>query len=70
MPDDITYKTADGATVKIGDRVYNYYDRVPGTIARDGGDGWFDFTGDDGRKTLLDGDRVCTLAFAARKGWK
>lgn len=30
---------------------------------------WFDFLEDDGHTTSLDGSRICSLAFAARKGW-
>jgi len=30
---------------------------------------WFDFNHDDGSSTTLDGSRICTVAFAIKKGW-
>ena len=63
-------RTEDGVTVRKGDRVFNYYDRVYCVIAQDpDGEGWFDTTSDDGRRTLLNGERICSVAFAGRKGW-
>lgn len=30
---------------------------------------WFHFNHDDGTSTTLDGSRICSAAFAERKGW-
>lgn len=30
---------------------------------------WFDFEHDDGSRTLLDGSRICSVAYAKRRGW-
>lgn len=54
-------KTADGKTVGLGDRVFNYYDRKWGVIATMPGqydDGWFDLKQDDGTTALLNGERI------------
>lgn len=67
-----TYTTAspDRQQVSTGDRVFNYYDMEAGTIGEDAGqDGWFTFHADGGKRTLLNGERICSLAYAARKGW-
>jgi hypothetical protein len=72
--------TEDRAIVNFGDKAYNYYDMKPGTIGRihapynDGADKnqdiWFDFVHDDGSQTsMLNGQRICTRAFAARRGF-
>jgi len=65
----VTYITEDGAEVSAGDRVYNYYDMQPGIIGRDHGSGWFDFQQDNGRIKSLNGQRVCTLETARRRGF-
>jgi hypothetical protein len=62
-------RTEDGVEVAMGDRVYNYYDRKPGVITSHAHDGWFDVKHDDGTFALLDGSRICSIAFAERKGW-
>lgn len=30
---------------------------------------WFEFNEDDGRRTHLDGSRICTIEYAQRRGW-
>jgi len=63
-------KLEDGTTATTGDRVFNYYDRYPVTIAGIDGEGWCYTTRDDGsRGPSLNGARMCSLAFAVRKGW-
>ena len=57
-------KTADGYKVNEGDRVFSHYTMTWGTIreAKDWGDNngiWFDFVDDDGKRTLLNGERIC-----------
>jgi hypothetical protein len=77
-PDELTL--ADGTTVphRLGQRVFNYYDMVPGTITRlatrsepdtsgrlpEGKAWWVEVDG-----TPLDGSRLCSIQFARRKGW-
>lgn len=72
------YVTDDNITVQTGDRVYNYYDMRPGVIGESNGYddqpdspnyGWFTFVGDDGRRSTLNGQRICSMAFAASEGW-
>jgi hypothetical protein len=55
--------TANGEEVKVGDRVFNYYDREWGYISESpsGWPDWFEFTADSGRRCLLNGERVATL---------
>lgn len=65
-----TMTLEDGTTAQVGDRVFNYYDRFPVTIDRIGYDGWADTITDDGsRGPILNGQRMCSLEFAARRGW-
>jgi len=68
----MSIRTDCGATVNNGDRVYNYYDMVPGTIVSEPKeDGWFYFQADDSRaKTVLNGQRICTIDFAKRRGFR
>lgn len=66
---ELTYQTEDGVEVRAGDRAYNYYDMQPGVIGRDNGNGWFDFQQDDGRIKTLNGERVCSLEYAKRRGF-
>ena len=55
-----TVITADNKTVRIGDRVFNYYDGKWGTIVGPiSNDGWFDHKADDGKFTSLNGERIC-----------
>jgi hypothetical protein len=70
-----TIRTEDGVTLAVGDRAYNYYDMKPGTIGRISShvsdpDPWFDFDHDDGTHSLLNGSRICTTAYAVRRGFK
>lgn len=81
--------TQDGVTLHLGDRAYNYYDMMPGTIERidaypqpdtmkgqnsgtsidEWTNYWFTFRHTDGSSTSLDGSRICSIAFATKKGW-
>lgn len=59
--EDTTFRTADGATVRVGDRVYNYYDCEWGKIAGHGPfqrEGWFSFVSDAGASRILNGERI------------
>jgi len=69
----VDIRTEDGKIVHEGDRVYNYYDMkpcviVPNTI-RMMPDAWFDTEDDTGRTTVLNGQRICTLQYAQRRGF-
>lgn len=67
---DIT--TEDGVKVGIGDRVYNYYDMKPGVIEgpiRYMPDAWFEVRDDNGKASILNGQRICSIEYAKRKGW-
>lgn len=72
MPEAVI-KTEDGVVVNEGDRIYDYYSMEPGVIVpntiRMMPDAWFDVEKDDGSRTLLNGQRICTLTYAQRKGW-
>lgn len=73
MPDS-TIKTADGVLMKEGDLAYSHYTMSAGTIGPmtssfSDPDPWFDFIHRDGSSTLLNGDRICTIAHAKRMGW-
>lgn len=51
--------TADGATVRKGDRVFNYYDWQWGTIIEDpDSEGWFYVEHEDGSRKTLNGERI------------
>lgn len=65
----IKYRTEDGGEVGENDRAFNYYDRKAGYIGQADTGGWFDFHHDDGTVALLNGDRICTIEFATKKGW-
>lgn len=68
MPPDII--TEDKVVLHAADRAFNYYDMQPGTIVEDpDSSGWFLFRHDDGSTKLLNGERICSLEFAKRKGW-
>jgi hypothetical protein len=67
--------TEDGAVVAKGDVVYNYYDMWPGQIVTNPDDqGWFYVKPLKGverqQQALLNGPRICSLAFAKRRGFK
>lgn len=58
--DEKEIRTEDGATVRKGDVVFNYYDRWWGTIVTDPDrDGWFDVQGVDERR-YLNGARIAS----------
>lgn len=59
-----------GAKLSQGDRAYNYYDMKPGAIGEVGTDGWFHFLNDDGTRTLLNGQRICSMMFARLRGFR
>ena len=64
----------DGTVANEGDTVWNFYDMVPALIVSIGSDGWADTECYDEEKDLtthpmLDGSRMCSLAFARKKGW-
>jgi hypothetical protein len=67
-----TYITDDGVTVAKGDRAYNYYDMKPGVVGEQDSSfaDWFTFNHDDGSRALLNGQRICSMAFARRRGFK
>ena len=64
-----TIKTEDGVRLSSGDRAFNYYDHKPGRVGHVDTDGWFDFDHEDGTRALLDGSRICSVEFAAARGW-
>jgi len=65
-----TYRTEDGVELRTGEAAYDYYSMKPGRIGRGCGSGWFDFEHDDGTVTLLNGQRICSMAYAVRRGFK
>lgn len=66
----ITYTLEDKTEATIGDTVYDYYSLCPVKIIADDGDGWFETERLDGsRGPLLNGERTCSMTFAAKKGW-
>jgi hypothetical protein len=75
MSKPLTITTADGVTLKEGDRVYSHYTMSTGTIGpistfwKEEADPWFDFIHADGKHDTLNGDRVCSLDHAKRMGW-
>lgn len=74
-PQTATIRTEDGVDLHPGDRAYNYYDMKPGRIRGEGRirhlpDDWFDFDHDDGTHALLNGQRICTIEYARRRGFK
>jgi len=67
-----TYRTEDGVELHTGDVAYDYYSMKPGRIGRaiSGQEGWFDFEHDDGTVTMLNGQRICSMAYAVKRGFK
>jgi hypothetical protein len=66
------FVTEDGAHVKVGDEIYDYYSMMKGKIIMFSGympDPWFSVQHTDGKIITLNGQRICTLEFAKRKGW-
>jgi hypothetical protein len=69
----LTYTTEDGIVLSEGDRAYNYYDMKAGRIGKLAGnmpDPWFYFHHDDGTRTTLNGQRICSIEFARRRNFK
>jgi hypothetical protein len=68
------YTTEDGVVVKEGDRVYNYYDMKPGFIVPNtttmAPDPWFYVQHDDGTRSVLNGQRICSVEYAKKRGFK
>lgn len=64
--------TEDGVTLHFGDRAYDYYTMKPGVIGEGtlAPDIWFDFHHDDGTRCLLNGQRICSVEYAKRRGFK
>lgn len=68
---------------EVGARVFNHYDMQAGFIAElatypqpdtsgrlPGGVAWWvDFESDSGKRTSLDGSRMCSIECAQRRGW-
>ena len=74
-PELPAYVTEDHVTVHQGDLVYDYYGMEPVIIGEpSGSDGWFDTLAADGsgkrsRSGMLNGARICTMQYAARRGF-
>jgi hypothetical protein len=59
MAAEKTIVTADGATLKVGDRAFNYYDCKWGKIEEiNRHDDWFTFRHEDGTSAVLNGERI------------
>ena len=55
-------RSADGAELKEGDRVFNYYDGWWGTVGWIDPAGWFTLTDDvSAHSAVLNGERVCKV---------
>lgn len=77
---DLRIMTEDHVELGFGDKAYDYYNMKPGKIGRihaPYGNGedlnqdiWFDFEHDEGGSAMLNGQRICTLRFAERRGFK
>lgn len=70
MSDRERYTTEDNVTVYEGDLVYDYYGMEPVYIGRTCDDGWFHTESFDDRTKrsksgMLNGQRICTVEFAA-----
>jgi hypothetical protein len=61
--------TEDHVELVEGDQAYDYYDFNLGTIHDIDASGWFDLVTEDGRRLYRNGQRVCSVAFAQRRGW-
>lgn len=77
-------RTEDGQWVGEGDQVFDYYNMAPGVVGRIEGehravyhdplmqgstDPWFTVTHDNGAQKTLNGQRICSLDGARKKGW-
>lgn len=66
------YMTEDGCELETGDQAYDYYSMKPGKIGEDARafeGGWFTFEHTDGTTELLNGQRICTMGYAIRRGF-
>ena len=69
------YVTADGYVRKQGDEVFDYYSFERVIIGEPAGSpGWFNTMSVEdptvfSRAKMLNGDRICTLDNARRRGW-
>ena len=62
--------SCDNKEFTVGDQVFNYYDMRLGTITSEPeNDGWFYFTDTDNFKKFLNGERICSIETATKKGW-
>jgi hypothetical protein len=67
--------TEDKVVVQEGDTVYDFYNRKWGTIRvgsaqTDSVSGtWFDVDHVGGGKSFLNGERICSVAYAKSRGW-
>jgi hypothetical protein len=74
-PQAPAYVTEDHVTVHEGDTVYDYYGMEVVIIGKpSGSDGWFDTLAADGsghrsKSGMLNGSRICTMRYAARRGF-
>lgn len=50
--------SADGHPFFEGDRMFSHYTMTTGLVRRVADDGWFNFDGDDGKTSILNGERV------------
>jgi hypothetical protein len=65
-----TVRTEDGVTLNIGDEAYDYYGFNLGVITGPiDSAGWFDLVTADGRKLYRNGERICSIAYARKRGW-
>jgi hypothetical protein len=81
-----TIRTEDGVELKEGDRAYDYYSMKPGYILKFDNDPredqyinseqqgskkpWFSFQHDEGTRQYLNGQRICSMEYAIRRGFK
>lgn len=57
-----------GHTLHVGDQAFSVYTMTSGEIGPVDSSGWFDFADAAGKRSLLNGDRVCCLECARRYG--
>lgn len=63
--------TEDGEPILLDELLFNYYDMKPGRFeeikAQD--NGWGTFCHTNGTRSILNGERVCSIRWAWAKGW-
>ena len=65
------YVTEDDVMVFQGERAYNYYEMKPGVVGKPSFfKEWFEFIHDDGTVTSLNGQRICSVAYARRRKFR